>query len=112
MQDRGAKCILALHHPLLLPAAGKVLPNTGQPAPGQLITTAAGQQCLPLNMIRKLDGQLEFVGVTLGQVQCVLSVIRACLGARPSKLVLTASATPHLRGHVHMDRVQPPMICD
>ena len=48
--------------------AGKVLPDAGQPANGQLITTAAGQQCLPLNMIRKPDGKLEFLGLTLGQV--------------------------------------------
>ena len=58
-------------HAVLSSAAGKVLPNTGQPAPGQLITTAAGQQCLPLNMIRKPDGNLEFLGVTLGQVRNV-----------------------------------------
>jgi len=45
-----------------------VLPDAGQPANGQLITTAAGQQCLPLNMIRKPDGKLDFLGITLGQV--------------------------------------------
>ena len=50
--------------------AGKVLADAVQPANGQVITTAAGQQCLPLSMIRKPDGKLEFLSITLGQVRC------------------------------------------
>ena len=57
-----------------------MLPDAGQPANGQLITTAAGQQCLPLNMIRKPDGKLEFLGITLGQVGkvAILAYARSC----------------------------------
>ncbi len=58
--------------------AGKVLPDAGQPANGQLITTAAGQQCLPLNMIRKPDGKLDFLGITLGQVGKVATRVGLC----------------------------------
>ena len=73
LADAAALPLLIVH--MSLPA-GKVLPDAGQPANGHVITTAAGQQCLPLRMICKPDGKLEFLRITLGQVGSYASPLR------------------------------------